>query len=130
MTTTFPGVVPVVGLTDSQLPPDAVVADALKATAPPPAIETAMVCEPGFAPPIWKTTGESDDGLTVMVGAFETVNATLITTVLAAPGEVRLICPLYVPGDNPAPFAVTVSVTGLDELTVAFVGVTVSQFRP
>ena len=53
-----------------------------------------MVCGAGLEPPIWKLAGVSDAGLTVMVGAFETVNVTFTTTVLAAPGEVRAICPL------------------------------------
>jgi hypothetical protein len=93
-TVTFAGVVPAVGETDNQLVPDDTVADALKATAPPPASETAMVCVAGLAPPIWKKTGTSDAGLIVIVGMFETVNVTFTTTALDAPGELRAICPL------------------------------------
>ncbi len=87
VTTTFPGVVPFVGETDNHWPPPDVMADALNATDPPPAIETVTVCAAGLAPPIWKVTGLSEAGLTAIVEIFTTVNVTLRLWVLALPGD-------------------------------------------
>jgi hypothetical protein len=50
-TVTLDGVVPDVGVTDSQLPLE-LCADALKVTALPPAIDTAKVCDSGLESPI------------------------------------------------------------------------------
>ena len=77
MTDRFCGVLPLPGETDNQLPPLVVEAVALKAAAPPPLIETEIFCPGGLALPIWKMTGASDAGLTVIVGAFDTFNDTL-----------------------------------------------------
>jgi len=48
----YAGVVPALGLTDSQLPPEVVVAEALKARAVP-LLPTATFWTPGAAPPGW-----------------------------------------------------------------------------
>src|ERR1700676_4929231 len=77
VTDMFCGVLPLTGETDSQLPPLVVEAVALKAAAPPLAIETAVICGCGLALPVWKLTGTSDVGLIVIVGAFDTVNVTV-----------------------------------------------------
>src|SRR6266849_5376772 len=52
-----------------------------------PAIETPIVCACGLALPIWKLTGASDAGFTVIVGAFVRVNVTGIVCELEAPGD-------------------------------------------
>jgi hypothetical protein len=70
-----------------------VVAVAVKLEAAPP-VESAIDCVAGAVPPIWKLTGASDAGLTVMVGAFDTVRVTEIVCEVAAPGEVRVTCPV------------------------------------
>src|ERR1700722_3029870 len=81
------GVVPLPGETDSQVPPVFVVAVAEKAAAPPPASETKMACACGLALPIWKLTGASDAGLTVIVGALDMFRVTKTVCELAAPGD-------------------------------------------
>jgi hypothetical protein len=88
------GVVPVVGVTASQAPPEAVFAVAVKLEGLPPVTDSARVCGVGFEPPIWKFTVPSDDGVTEIVGEFVTVNVTPMTCGLAAPGEVSVICPV------------------------------------
>src|SRR5215831_4987866 len=61
-----------------------------------------------------------------MAGWFEMTRFTPIATVPAAPGELSVIWPVYVPGPKLPPFAVTVRVAGV----VALVGVTVNQLDP
>src|SRR5579864_740406 len=123
----FPLMVPLPGETDSQLTPFVVVAVAVKAVAPAPGMEREMVCAGGLALPIWKVTGASEVGLTAMVTAFDMVNVTLTVCELAAPGDERTICPVYIPGCNPVPFTLTLSVAGV---LIALDGLTDSQFRP
>jgi hypothetical protein len=48
----FAGVVPLFGVTNSQLPPEVVVTEALKAKAAP-LLPTDTLCPPGVAPPSW-----------------------------------------------------------------------------
>ena len=94
VTDIFCGVLPLPGETDSQLPPAVPEAVALKAAAPPPASETVIVCAGGLALPIWKLTGASDVGFTVIVAAFVRVNVTRMVCELAAPGDEMTIWPL------------------------------------
>jgi hypothetical protein len=48
----FAGVVPLFGVTSSQLPPEVVVAEAVKAKAAP-LLPTDTFCPPGTTPPVW-----------------------------------------------------------------------------
>ena len=84
------GVVPLPGLTDSQLPPDA---DAVKLSAEP-VLPTLTFWDGGFEPPVVKEN-DSADGLTVRFGAAVTVSVTGTDNGLfEAPPDVIVMVPL------------------------------------
>src|SRR6266853_1157778 len=122
VTTTLPGVVPFVGDSDNHWPPPDVMADALNATDPPPAIETVTVCAAGLAPPIWKVTGLSEAGLTERVAFGAMVNVTAIVCGLLATVvgcvAVRVTVAVYVPVRRPNGFTVMVRLVGVTPVDV------------
>src|SRR5262245_34704738 len=77
VTVNLPGVVPELGLTESHgVPPDDVLAVAVKANCPPPLMEVARLCTCGCAPPVWKLTGERACGFTIAMGPLGVVPPT------------------------------------------------------
>src|ERR1041385_5055227 len=120
-----PGVVPLVGVTESQVRPDGVVeAAAVKLRgAGEPVILT--VCAAGAGPPAACVKLKVAVGAEIVPG--ETVTVTLMVAgLLPAPGEVTVIEPLYVPGVvSLLPSTEIVSVPLL--LVLPLVGVTLSH---
>src|SRR5262245_56777776 len=110
VTVTVPGVLPVVGETVITWPPVVVVALAVKIAAPPPCSDTLSVCACGAAPPIWKLIGDTEAGVTTIVGEAgggppPTVRFTW--NVAVADVVVTVTVPVYVPAPSPVAFMPT-----------------------
>jgi hypothetical protein len=127
-TLTVPGVVPL-GVAASQLPPVVVLTDVVNGIAAPPEAVTDRFCAPG-SEPRFAMLKDSGPPVTDNVGLLVTTKLTgIVTGLLVAPLEVRVIEPLYVPAARPvmaAPFTEAVTPVGV----VALPGETVSQAPP
>ena len=127
-TLTVPGVVPL-GVAANQLPPEVVLTDVVNGIAAPPEAVTGRFCAEGSEP---RFTMLKDSGppVTDSVGWELTTRLTgIVTGLLVAPLEVRVIDPLYVPAAKPVmapPFIEAVTPVGV----VALPGETASQAPP
>ena len=86
-----PGVCPEAGVTDSQVPPDCVAAEAVQLIAPEPV--AAIVRDCGDTVPPVVPEKASEVGLTVIPG-LPTVMVTKTTTVLVADDDTNTIAPV------------------------------------
>jgi hypothetical protein len=122
-----PGVVPLAGAADSQLPPDAVTKVTVKfSVAEPALIETGWPT--GAFPPIWYEN-VSEAGAATTGGGAVTVNVTgTASGLLDALAAVIEIVPLYVPGVRPVGLTETLIVG--DACVLPLVGETLSQLPP
>jgi hypothetical protein len=90
------GVVPLVGSTASQPPPEVVLGVAVKFKAPLLAA-ILTVWPPGVEPPVWYAN-VNELGVALIVGAVPTTSVTVTVGVLVAPVELTCTVPVYVPG--------------------------------
>ncbi len=125
-TETLADVAPLVGVTESQLPPDAVEGNREKPMFAAGEVEIVKFWEPGGLPPTWYAK-LSDEGPTVYAAiTCVTLSVTEIVRLLAVWLDVTLIEPVYDPAFKPAGFTETVNVAEL----IPLVGVTESQLPP
>ena len=92
LTVIVEGATPVVGLTDSQLPPDSVATLAVQPNAPAPVFRTSKVCAPGLKS--LRVVNRSTAGLNEMVGVPKAKVTPTVCGLLEAPAEVTVIEPL------------------------------------
>ena len=94
-TLTLPGVVPLVGDADNQLPPDVVVAVAVNGIAAPPLAVTDKFWADGRPPKLTMLNVSGPGGVTFRVGLLLALSVTGIKTGLFdAPLDVRVIVPV------------------------------------
>jgi hypothetical protein len=107
------GAEPLPGFAKSQLPPELVATETLHPNGPFPVSVTCTVRGEGLLP--WAVLNFKDDGLSVMKAPLLTVRNTCTSRVRLAVSATAIV-PKKLPGCIPDPFAVIVSVLGVNPL--------------